>query len=257
MKETLVHRIKEVTLKEPILVEGLPGVGHVGKLVADHMVEELKAEKIIEIYSPHFPPQVIVKEDGTIHQVRNEIYAYHGKENEPDLLILIGDYQSATNEGHYELTSIFLDIAQSFNVSRIYALGGYGTGQFVDKPLVMGAATKTDLVEEMKQHEVVFHGNEPGGGIIGVSGLLLGLGALRDMDAVCLMGTTSGYLVDPKAAQAVLKLLSHILGIEVGMQALEDRAKEMEKIIGKLQEMERAQAPYEAGGGDEDLRYIG
>ena len=73
MKETLVSRIKEVTLKDPIFVEGLPGVGHVGKLVADHMVEELQAEKIMEIYSPHFPPQVMVREDGTIKQVRNEI----------------------------------------------------------------------------------------------------------------------------------------------------------------------------------------
>ena len=45
-KETLVSRIKEVTLKDPILVEGLPGVGHVGKLVADHMVEELKREMV-------------------------------------------------------------------------------------------------------------------------------------------------------------------------------------------------------------------
>ena len=256
MLETLVHRIKEVTLKDPILIEGLPGVGHVGKLVADHMVEELHAEKIIEIYSPHFPPQVMVKEDGTIRQVRNEIYAYHGKENEPDLLILIGDYQSATNEGHYELAGIFLDIAESFSAKRIYALGGYGTGQFVDKPTVMGAATRIELVEEMKLQEVVFHENEPGGGIIGVSGLLLGLGALRGIDAVCLMGVTSGYLVDPKAAQEVLRILSRILGIEVSMHALEERAKEMEKIIGKLQEMERAQAPYEAGG-DEDLRYIG
>jgi uncharacterized protein (TIGR00162 family) len=256
MLETLVHRIKEVTLKDPILIEGLPGVGHVGKLVADHMVEELHAEKIIEIYSPHFPPQVMVKEDGTIRQVRNEIFAYHGKENEPDLLILIGDYQSATNEGHYELAGIFLDIAESFKVSRIYALGGYGTGQFVDKPTVMGAATRIELVEEMKQQEVAFHENEPGGGIIGVSGLLLGLGALRGIDAICLMGVTSGYLVDPKAAQEVLRILSRILGIEVSMHALEERAKEMEKIIGKLQEMERAQAPYEAGG-DEDLRYIG
>jgi proteasome assembly chaperone (PAC2) family protein len=84
MKETLVHRIKDVTLKDPILVEGLPGVGHVGKLVADHMVEELNAEKIIEIYSPHFPPQVMVKEDGTIKQVRNEIYARQGENGEPD-----------------------------------------------------------------------------------------------------------------------------------------------------------------------------
>ena len=159
--------------------------------------------------------------------------------------------------GTTSFASIFLDIAQSFHVKRIYALGGYGTGQFVDKPTVMGAATSIELVEEMKQKEVVFQENEPGGGIIGVSGLLLGMGALRGIDAVCLMGVTSGYLVDPKAASEVLRILSAILGIEVGMQALEERAKEMEKIIGKLQEMERAQAPYEAGGGDEDLRYIG
>jgi len=256
MKETLVTRIKEVTLKDPILVEGLPGVGHVGKLVADHMVEELDAEKIMEIYSPHFPPQVMVKEDGTIRQVRNEIYAYHGREGEPDLLIIVGDYQSATNEGHYELCGIFLDLAESYHVKRIYALGGYGTGQFVDKPTVMGAATSIELVTEMKEKGVVFHENEPGGGIIGVSGLLLGLGALRGLDAVCLMGVTSGYLVDPKAATEVLRILCRILGIEVDVHALEERATEMEKIIGKLQEMERAQAPYEAGG-DEDLRYIG
>ncbi len=108
----------------------------------------------------------------------------------------------------------------------------------------------------MKEKEVLFHENEPGGGIIGVSGLLLGMGALRGMDAICLMGVTSGYLVDPKAASEVLRILCLILGIEVSIQALEERAKEMEKIIGKLQEMERAQGPYEAGG-DEDLRYIG
>lgn len=256
MKETLVRKIKDVPLKDPLLIEGLPGVGHVGKLVAEHMVEELKAEKIFEIYSPHFPPQVMVLDDGTIKQVRNEIYAFRGKEGQPDLLLIIGDYQSATNEGHYELTGIFLDIAQSLGVKRIYALGGYGTGQFVDKPLVLGAANRTELVDEMKKHDVVFQENEPGGGIIGVSGLLLGLGALREMDAVCLMGVTSGYLVDPKAAQEVLRVLCKALNIEVGMQALEDRAKEMEKIVGKLQEMEKAQTPYECGG-DEDLRYIG
>ena len=256
MKETLVFRIKDVDLTDPIMVEGLPGVGHVGKLVADHMVEELHAEKIIEIYSPHFPPQVMVKEDGTIKQVKNEIYARRGQNGEPDLLIIIGDYQSATNEGHYELTSIFLDIAESYKVRRIYALGGYGTGQFVHKSSVMGAATSIELVEEMKTQGVLFQENEPGGGIIGVSGLLLGLGALRGLDVICLMGVTSGYLVDPKAASEVLRVLSGILGIEVGMHALEERAKEMEKIIGKLQEMERAQSPFEAGG-DEDLRYIG
>ena len=95
--------------------------------------------------------------------------------------------------------------------------------------------------------------------LIIVYGALFLLYTLRrsgGMDAICLMGVTSGYLVDPKAASEVLRILCCILGIEVSLAALEERAKEMEKIIGKLQEMERAQAPYEAGG-DEDLRYIG
>ncbi|MBN1323130.1 MAG: proteasome assembly chaperone family protein [Methanotrichaceae archaeon] len=246
----------EVELEAPIMIEGLPGVGHVGKLVAEHLIEELKAEKIMEIYSPHFPPQVLVLEDGTVKQVRNEIYACRPGQGIPDLLIVVGDYQSATNEGHYELTGIFLDLAEEFGVRRIYTLGGYGTGQFVETPQVLGATNRLALVEEMKELGVVFHENEPGGGIIGVSGLLVGLGELRGIDGVCLMGITSGYLVDPKSAQEVLKVLCKALNIQVGMQALEERAKEMERIVGKLQEMEKAQMPY-GGGGEEDLRYIG
>ncbi len=256
MKETVVRKIMEIELEAPIMIEGLPGVGHVGKLVAEHLIEELGAEKIMEIYSPHFPPQVLVLEDGTVKQVRNEIYACRPGKGIPDLLIVVGDYQSATNEGHYELTGIFLDLAEEFGVRRIYTLGGYGTGQFVETPQVLGATNRLALVEEMKELGVVFHENEPGGGIIGVSGLLVGLGELRGIDGVCLMGITSGYLVDPKSAQEVLKVLCKALNIQVGMQALEERAKEMERIVGKLQEMEKAQMPY-GGGGEDDLRYIG
>ena len=254
MRETTVRKIKDPDLKNPVLIEGLPGVGHVGKLVAEHLIEELKAEKVMEVYSPHLPPQVIVLDDGTVKQVRNELYAHRGEDR--DLLILVGDYQSATNEGHYDLSGAFLDLCEEFGVERIYTLGGYGTGQFVDKPQVLGAANSLDLVEEMKGRGVVFQENEPGGGIVGVSGLLLGLGRLRDIDAVCLMGTTSGYLVDPKSAQEVLRILSTALDIEVDMQALEERAKEMERIVGKLREMEKAQTPFETSG-EEDLRYIG
>lgn len=79
MLKTTILRTRKPRLKEPILIEGLPGVGHVGKLVAEHLVEELGAKKIMEIYSPHFPPQVIVEDDGTTRLVRNEVYAYKSK----------------------------------------------------------------------------------------------------------------------------------------------------------------------------------
>ncbi len=251
MIKTTILRTKKPRLKNPILIEGLPGVGHVGKLVAEHMVEELGAKKIMEIYSPHFPPQVIVEDDGTIRLVRNELYAYKSK-SKHDLLIIVGDHQSVTNEGHYELCGMFLDIAEEFKINRIYALGGYGVGQLVDIETVLGAANNIELVRELQEYGVEFRANEPGGGIIGASGLLLGLSALRGIDAACLMGVTSGYLVDPKSAQAVLKVLCKILDIEVDMQALEERAAEMEKIVTKLREMEESKPPS-----TEDLRYIG
>ena len=252
MERIEVKRITDVKLKKPILVEGLPGIGHVGKLVAEHMIDELGAKKIAEVYSSHFPPQVIVLADGSVRMVRSELYAVNsGKQ---DLLILVGDHQSATNEGHYELTSAYLELAKENGVQRIYTLGGYGLGQLVEKPAVLGAVNNLALVEEMKRYGVVFKENEPGGGIVGASGLLLGLGGLMGIDGICLMGETSGYLVDPKSAQAVLTVLSKALNIDINMQALEDRAKDMEKIVARLREME--QTGMHEVASEEDLRYI-
>ena len=255
MEKIQIVRIADIELNEPILIEGLPGIGHVGKLVAEHIIDELGAKKIIEIYSTHFPPQVLVLSDGTVRLVKCEFYAV--KYKDLDLLILVGDHQSATNEGHYELTDAYLEIAKQYGVTRIYTLGGYGLGQLVEKPSVLGAVNNKDLVEEMKGYGVVFKENEPGGGIIGASGLLLGLGGLIGIDAVCLMGETSGYLVDPKSAQAVMSILSTALNLDINMQALEERAKEMEKIAARLREMEQmGLAPGEVAS-EEDLRYIG
>lgn len=252
MNRIETKHIKDVKLREPILIEGLPGIGHVGKLVAEHMIDELGAEKVVELYSSHFPPQVIVLADGTVRLVRSEFYAVDT--GDQHLLILVGDHQSATNDGHYELTDAYLQIAMKNGVKRIYTLGGYGLGQLVDTPAVLGAVNNLALVEEMKQYGVVFKENEPGGGIVGASGLLLGFGALARIDAVCLMGETSGYLVDPKSAQAVLKVLCKALHLNINMQALEERAKEMEKIVARLREME--QAGMHEVTSEEDLRYI-
>jgi proteasome assembly chaperone (PAC2) family protein len=66
------------------------------------------------------------------------------------------------------------------------------------------------------------------------------------------MGETSGYLVDPKSARAVLETLEAVLDMSVDYESLEDRAEEMEEVVRKIQEMEQSPAAP-----DEDLRYIG
>ncbi len=261
MKENKVIRLKDdIKLSNPILLVGLPGVGHVGKLVVEHLIEELDAEKIIEIYSPHFPPQVLVNEDSTIKLVNNELFACNT--NGTDILILTGDHQSSSTEGHYELGDLYLDLAEELEVSRIYTLGGFPTGQLTHTDGIIGAVNNHDLIEEMEQYGIEFKESEPGGGIVGASGLLLGLSKFRELDAMCIMGFTSGYLVDPKSAQFLLGVLSKILDIEVDVTPLEERAKEMEKIAAQLAEMEKQQQGQQqylpdTVSSDEDLRYIG
>jgi len=251
MQEIEIRELKRIKLRKPVMIEGLPGVGNVGKLVAEHIIHELKAEKIIEIYSWHFPPQVLVNNDGTVRLCKNEFYAW--KSEKLDLLLLSGDQQSVTNEGHYLLAETLLDVAQQYDVSRIYTLGGYGIGQLVERPTVLGAANEPELVEEMKKCGVEFREEEPGGSIVGASGLLVGLGKLRGIPAVCLLGLTSGYLVDPKSAQAVLEILCRVLHLELDTQALKDRAEEMERVVERLKEMEQAQVPRRR---EEELEYI-
>ena len=238
---------KEKNPVDPILIEGLPGIGQVGKLVAEYMIHVLEAEKIGEIHSIYFPPQVILEENGLARLARNELFLYHAEGK--DLVFLVGDHQSTSNEGHYILSDCYCGIAEELKVKRIYTLGGFGVGHLVNEPRVLGAVNRAELREEVEAAGVTFNRDEPGGGIIGAAGLILGLSAQRGIDAVCLMGETSGYLVDPMAAANVLAVLSKMIDVPVDPTKLNDRAAEMEKAIESMVEGEK--------GKDEELSYIG
>ena len=252
--DVTIHILDDVELRSPIMLEGLPGVGHVGKLVAEHLIDMFDAKRIIDIYSTHFPPQVMVNDDCTVRMVRNEVYAHRAEDGGIDLLILVGDHQSTTSEGHYTLCNTFLDIAEQFNVSRIYSLGGCPTGQLEEADTVIGTVNNPDLIDELTEHGVEFEEGEPWTGIFGTSGILLPMSRARGIDAACLMGITSGYLVDPKSAQAVIEVLASLLKIDVDTQALEEHAVEMEKVVAKLQEMQQYSGMNKT---EDDLRYIG
>ncbi|GAB7094929.1 hypothetical protein JCM30237_20820 [Halolamina litorea] len=307
-----IETLEDPELREPVLVEGLPGVGHVGKLAAEHLLEEFESTLVRRVYADEFPPQVDVDEDGvasltcaSFHAVdlssptpteieeeeeedgeadgdadpdgadsEDDALADGGETEEGDdetenaeddegpgtvtadrdLLVLTGNHQAGSNKGHYQLTEAFLDVAEEFGVEEAYALGGVPTGELIEEHNVLGAVSDADLIDSLADAGVEFRGDEPAGGIVGVSGLLLGLGGRRGFDVACLMGETSGYLVDPKSAKAVLETLEAQLDFRVDFAALEKRAEEMEEVVGKIQQMQEGGGGM---GGDEELRYIG
>ena len=65
MDDIEIDEVATPELDEPVLIEGLPGVGHVGKLAAEHLLEEFDGELVRRVYATEFPPQVSVDgEDG-------------------------------------------------------------------------------------------------------------------------------------------------------------------------------------------------
>src|SRR5256712_6011704 len=193
MDNIVIRYLDHPKLEDPIFIEGLPGIGNVGKLAAEHLKDELKGVKFAEIFSKYFPPQVLVQDDGQVKLVNNEMH-YVKRNNGTDLILLTGDYQGLTPEGQYELSDFILKELKNLGVRRVFTLGGDGMGRMGAKPPGLGAATGPELVKERGKNGVGFSRGEPGAGDGGARGVLLGPGRLYDMNAGCVLGATSGCL---------------------------------------------------------------
>ncbi|MCD6558450.1 MAG: proteasome assembly chaperone family protein [Palaeococcus sp.] len=260
MKESVIVVYERPELKDPIFIEGLPGIGLVGKLAADHLIKELNAKKFAELYSPHFLHQVLVKKDSTVDLMKNEFYYWKGGEEYRDIIIITGDTQVPPTDsyGHFEVVGKMLDFVGEFGTKEIITMGGFQVPELQGEPKVLGSVTHVELKERYKDLPIIFREDE-GGAIVGAAGLLLGIGKLRGMRGISLLGESLGYVVDAKAAKAVLSVVARILGIEIDMSALDERAKETEEILKKVQEMQRAmfeQQMPQPTGEEEDRGYL-
>jgi uncharacterized protein (TIGR00162 family) len=264
---TKIVELKKPVLKNPIFVEGLPGVGNVGRIAAGYIVEELGAEKFAELYSSHFMPFVLLQQSSAVHVLKNEFYYHKAKgSGQRDMIILIGDSQSVDPEGHYEIAEEILQYVNKFGVKEIITLAGLSIGEQKENPKVIGAVSDPDVVKKYQKFGIDFDSGSKVGTIVGASGLLIGLGKNYGMKGVCLLGETAGLPIipDPKSAEAILGVLTKILGIKVDVGKIQKKVKEMEEFIKKVEDVQdkalrqllKAKMPKE-GKKEEELSYIG
>src|SRR4030067_755803 len=90
-------------LNDPILIEGLPGIGFVANIAALHLINELKAKRFAEIVSASFQDFAVTTEGGGARSPLNELYYCKRNEGERDLIVWYGNTQALTTFGQYEL----------------------------------------------------------------------------------------------------------------------------------------------------------
>ncbi|MEA2003891.1 MAG: proteasome assembly chaperone family protein [archaeon] len=264
MKTTEIKVLKRPELKNPIFIEGLPGVGYIGRNAAGYMIDTLKAEKFAEIHSFHFPPVAMLRSDksGKMDSLKNEFYFCKAKNKEKnDLIILIGDAQSMDPIGHYEIAKEIIEFIKEFKPKEIITLGGFATGKLDSKTQkVFGAATSDKMIKRFEKEGIIFKDTNIGQ-IIGASGLIVLEADKYEMNAVCLMGETSGMLLsDPKATESVLEFLAKYLNIKIDMSKIEEKVKETSDVIKKIEVLQKkltSQIMPKTSKNEENLGYIG
>ncbi len=238
MKETYIKEFTEIHPNNPILIEGLPGLGLVGKIALRYLIKQLKAKKIAYLYSPHFPYFVLVNKKGNVRLLRGAFYYYQNPKGN-DIILFTGDSQSQTIEGQYEIADRMLDFSQKHNIKTIATIGGYRM-EPKEKPKVYIAATSQDVL-----HKALGAGatlSTSGSPIVGTAGLILGLARFRKMEAVCLLGETRGYLPDPLAAKSVLEVLRSAFNFDLDLSGLNEEIAKAETMVTRLQQIEEKRA---------------
>ncbi len=225
---------EDVSLDSPAMVEGLPGVGLVGKIAADHLVEEFEMTHYANVHCEGIPRVAVYqKDDQTLRTpVRLHVDEQRG------LLVLQSDVpvspQAATEFA--ECFSAFYDDGdvlpiylsgipreKSESVPSLYGLGvdaGVGRLESTD----VGKPTETGLIS-------------------GPTGALLNFAVDRSLPAVGLVVESDPRFPDPEAARVIIKDgIEPILDLEVDVSNLVDHTEEIreakERLARRMQEVD-------------------
>jgi uncharacterized protein (TIGR00162 family) len=203
-------------LNNPVLIEGLPGIGFVANIAALHLINELKAKRFAEIVSSSFQDFAATTETGGARSPISELYYCKSKDDHRDLIIWYGNTQALTTFGQYELVGKVLDIAQELGCRFMISIGGYKKDEVTPIPAIYSAATDQKTIKEaldLGTKVMVGH-------IFGIAGLLIGLGRLRNLNGFAVLVDTLGMYPDVKAARYALAIISKYLGLNVDLSRL-------------------------------------
>lgn len=215
----IVKIYEKPDLKDPILIEGLPGIGLVANIAVAFLIKKFNAKIFCEVRSSYFHNMAITDNNGFLSYPVNQLYYYSGGEiGSRDLILLYGNTQALTHRGQYELCDCILNIVEGLGCKIVVTLGGYRPGKVVTKPKIYFAASDHEMAKIARDINA-----EPlTVNIFGLAGLLIGMCKLRGMKGLCLLSETPGTYPDKEAACELLKALSKILGIKVDASDLGD-----------------------------------
>ncbi len=245
-----INLFNDPSLDRPVLIAAWPGIGNIGLVAVNSLREAVQAELFAEINPwDYFYPRGITIEEGVLtgmdFPTSNFYFRRTGK---GDVIFFIGEEQPSGSRRAHRMSSIVLDLAQHYGVSRIYtAAAAVAPIHHSMTPRIWGVPNHSDIVPEIRRlpNTILMSDimeRQGRGNITGMNGLLLGLAREREIEGACLLGEVPVYVsqfptIYPKSSKSIVELLSAILGIEVDLSNLDNLVAEVEDNIERLYQM--------------------
>jgi len=220
------------SLDSPVLVEGFPGVGLVGKMAVDHLVDVFEMDHYANVFCASIPPVATYRHE--THELATPVRLHVDADR--DLLALQSDVpigpDAATEFGdcvagwldETELLPLYLSglPRQPEGEPALYGVASGGAG---DRLVDANIATPAGM-----------------GLISGPTGALLTHALENDTAAIGLIVESNPQLPDPVAAQRVIEGgIEPIAGLSVPTEELSTRAEEIQEARAQLiQRMQQA-----------------
>lgn len=214
-----------LALDEPTLLDGLPGKGLVGKLIADYVVSELEMEYYAGVHCEGVPSVAAYRPSES--RVRPPIQLYADAER--DLLALVSDIPISTANAP-EFATCLIDWLRRNSVVPVYVSGLPGTALNDDAPERRLYGLSTGGGERLLEEADV----EPprhAGMVTGPTGALLNRSADEGLDSVGFLVETDDALPDYEAAKTVIERgVGPVAGLDVDTRPFEDGSIEMSPV---------------------------
>lgn len=216
------------------LVEGMPGVGLVGKLATDHLIDALEMEPFATVRGEGIPPVSVF--DGDDRDVHSPIRLYADSDDE--VLALRSDVPVHVMDAPLFAENL-TDWLGDHDVLPVY-LGGLPKERDADEvPGVEGIGVGSGR-ELLADNEVPTP--DSGGMVSGPCGALLSEAVDADVDAVGLMVDTDPRFPDPQGAHALVSNgINPVVGVGVDTDRLVEQGEEiMDQRRELAQQMQQA-----------------
>ena len=227
MNRTRIHWLVGEGIPEHVaILEAVPGVGNVGKIVVDSLVDKHPSRTIGWILHPDFPPHSTLDGNGFVSPPRiniNSILLPDGR----TIITVGGPLQPMTAAGQHEVSEAILEMASESGTPQLLVLAGLAAG--TDDREIHVICADAEVRKNLEANDIPVSREHPKAGMIGIAGLLISLSPLYGVPAIGLVAETIGASTDVLAADRLASWIEAGLDLplDLDLDSTEETARKL------------------------------